>query len=331
MSLAAICLAAAAGLAAQGNAETVPELKLSTAVASAYPLGKAGQRWAEAINVVAAANFRVLLYPGAVLAGRDPGREFQAIAGGAADLAVGSALAWSAQLPALGAYVLPWLTPDASAQEALTADAALFGQVAAAAERQGVVIIAVAPLGERVLATVNGPVTAPAQGAGLRIRAPVTPLLIDALGALAIRVEAMSLADARAALAAGTLDGQEASPSTLVATRIGSTRQKFVTRWGAFADVMVFAVRRAVWEQWTSAMRADVTAAAREAVRDAAAVAHEDAAFADLTRQGITLIRLAPEQRAAFRAAVQPVWEKWTSAIGPDNVAAAKAAVGLPP
>ncbi len=309
----------------------VPELKLSTALAPAYPLGKAGQRWAEIVNDRAAASFRIRQYPGAVLAGRDPGREFQAVAGGAADLAVGSALAWSAQLPALGAYVLPWLAPDAGAQEALTADTVLLGRVAAAAQRQGVVVVAVAPLGERVLATVKGAVTAPAECAGLRIRTTVTPLLMETLGALGIRAEAMSLADARAALAGGSLDGQEALPSTLVATRIGSTRQKFVTRWGAFADVMVFAVRRQVWEQWTSAMRADAVAAAQEAARDAAAPAHEDAAYAELTRQGITLVRLAPAQHAAFRAAVQPVWDKWTSAIGADNVAAAKAAVGLPP
>ncbi len=321
----------AANLAAQGAGDAVPELKLSTALAPAYPLGKAGQLWTEAINVRASSSFRIRQYPGAVLAGRDPRREFHSVANGAADLAVGSALAWSASFPEFGAYVLPWLAPDAQALESLTADAALFERIAAATARAGVILVAVAPLGERVLATVNGAVTAPAEGVGLRIRTVTTPLLMDTLGALGMRAEAMSYAEARAALAGGTLDGQEASPSTLAATRIGSTRQKFVTRWGAFADVMVFAVRRAVWEQWTSAMQADVRAAAQDAARDAAALAHEDAALADLTRQGITLVRLAPAQRALFRAAVQPVWDKWTSAIGADNIAAAKTAAGLPP
>ena len=49
--------------------------------------------------------------------------------------------------------------------------------------------------------------------------------------------------------------------------------------------------------------------------------------MADLTKQGVTLVRLAPSQRAAFRTAVQPVWAKWTGTIGAELVDAAKGAV----
>jgi hypothetical protein len=40
---------------------------------------------------------------------------------------------------------------------------------------------------------------------------------------------------------------------------------------------------------------------------------------------------LTPAQRAAFRTAVQPVWDKWMTAIGPELVAAAQAAVKAAP
>ena len=66
----------------------------------------------------------------------------------------------------------------------------------------------------------------------------------------------MDFAQAQAAFAAGALDGQDAPPSTLAATRAAASGQKFVTRWGAFADQMVFAVRRATWDAWTEAQRA---------------------------------------------------------------------------
>jgi hypothetical protein len=43
---------------------------------------------------------------------RDPAREFLALAEGRADLAMGSALQWSARMPPLAVFALPWLAPD---------------------------------------------------------------------------------------------------------------------------------------------------------------------------------------------------------------------------
>jgi TRAP-type C4-dicarboxylate transport system substrate-binding protein len=314
-------------LAALADVDAQTILKLSTAQGPAFALGRAGERWAQLLNEKAAGAFEVRQFPGAVLAARDPQREFGALRDGAADLAVGGALAWSAQLPAFGAYVLPWLASETSEQEALASDATLRDGVAAAAAQAGVIVIATAPLGERVLATKKNAVRTPADMAGLRLRASGNLLVVETLAALGARADAMSLADAQAAFAAGTLDGQEAPASTLAATRITASGQRFVTRWGAFADVMVFAIRRAVWDGWSAAQRAAAQAAAAEAARDAGALAREDAALADLTKQGVTLVRLAPAQRAAFREAVAPVWSKWTGPIGADLVRAAEAAV----
>ena len=318
---------APAAVAQTAKADTVPELRLSTAQGPAFPLGKAGERWAQLVNEQAGGAFEVKQYPGAVLAGRDPGREFAAVRDGAADLAVGSALAWSGQLPAFGAYVLPWLAAEPREQLALAADGALFGLVAGAAARAGVVVVAVAPLGERVVATTKGAVRAPGDLAGLRLRVPPNQQLIDTYAALGARPESMDFAQAQAAFAAGTLDGQDAPPSTLAATRAAASGQKFVMRWGAYADQMVFAVRRATWDAWTDAQRTRVRAAAVDAAREAAAPSREDVALADLTRQGVTIVQLTSAQRAALRAAVQPVWAKWTDTIGADAVRAAEAAV----
>jgi len=316
---------AIAPVVAQDKTDKPPELKLSTAVAPAFPLGKAGERWAQLINEKAGRAFEVQQYPGAVLSGRDPGREFGALKDGAADLAVGTALAWSSQLPAFGVYALPWLAMEPREQEAVATDIAVRDRVAAEAARAGVVVLAVAPLGERVLATVKGAVRTPAEIGGLHVRVTPIPLVIETFSALGARAEAMGFALAQAAFVAGTLDGQEALPSTLAATRIGATGQKFVTRWGAFADVMVFAVRRPVWDAWSDDQRAFVRAAAVDAARDAGALAREEAAFGELTRQGVTIVKLTPAQRAAFRAAAQPVWDRWTSAIGADLVKGAEA------
>jgi len=327
-----VLLALAPAVGAQTvKVDTVPELRLSTAQGPAFPLGKAGERWAQLVNEQAGGAFEVKQYPGAVLAGRDPGREFGAVRDGAADLAVGSALAWSAQLPAFGAYALPWLAAEPREQMALAADGVLLGLVAGAAERAGVVVVAVVPLGERVVATIKGALRAPGDLAGLRLRVPANQLLIDTYAALGARPEAMDFAQAQAAFAAGALDGQDAAPSTLAATRAAASGQKFVTRWGAYADQMVFAVRRGTWDAWTDAQRARVRAAAVDAAREVAAPSREDVALADLTRQGVTIVQLTAAQRVVLRAAAQPVWAKWTGTIGADLVRAAEAAVASSP
>ncbi|MFO1412526.1 MAG: TRAP transporter substrate-binding protein DctP [Burkholderiales bacterium] len=325
---AAACLCLPGVAAAQGKPA---ELKLSLAQSPAFPLGKAAERWAAALTEAGGGAFEVRLHSGAVLAGRDPLREFSALRGGGADLAVGSALMWSSELPAFGVYALPWLAPEPGQQVALAASADVRDKVAASAALADVIVVGIAPLGERVLATTKGPLATPAEVAGLRVRAVAQPLVIETLAALGLRPASMSAADAQAAFASGALDGQDAPATTLAATRITALGQRYVLRWGAQADVMVFAVRRAVWNGWDEKLRERARSAAADAAREANALAREDEALAALQKQGITIVQPAPAQRAAFRAAVQPVWTKWTSAVGAELVQAAEAAVAAAP
>jgi len=317
----------ASPLQAQDGTAGIPELRLSTALAPTYPLGRAGERWAQLVNEKAGGAFEVRQYPGATLASRDPGREFGALKSGLAELAVGSALAWSAQFAPLGVYAIPWLTGSAREQEALAADASLRESVFAQMAAAGVIGLAVVPLGEHVIATTKAPITAPEDLRALRVRVPPLRSLIDVYTALGASPQSMSFAQAQAALAAGTLDGQDGMPTTLVAARASVFGQKLVTRWGAFTDVMVFAVRKTSWDAWPEDRRALVRAAAEQAAREANALAREDAALAQLTKDGVTILRLSPAQRNAFRDAAQPAIDAWTSSVGAELASAAQAVV----
>lgn len=328
-ALALLASVSLAGLA-PGHAaaqDKAPELKLTLAQSPAFPLGKAAERWAALLGEAGGGAFAVKLYPGAVLMGRDPLREFGVLRDGGADLGVGSALMWSSELPAFAVYALPWLAPEPRQQAALADNADVRDKVAARAALADVVVVAVAPLGERVLATAKGPLAAPADVSGLHVRTVAQPLILETLAALGIRASAMGATDAQAAFASGTLDGQEGMATTLAATRITALGQRYVLRWGGQADAMVFAVRRAVWNGWDERLRERARSAAVEAAREAAAPTREDEALAALVKQGVTIVKPAPAQRAAFRAAVQPVWVKWTAALGTDLVQAAEAAV----
>ena len=312
---------------AQDRSAKPPELRLSTALAPSFPLGRAGERWAQLVNEKAGSAYVVRQYPGATLALRDPGSEFGALKDGLADLAVGSALAWSGQFSPLAVYALPWLAVDAREQEALAADVALRERVFTLMESAGVVGLAIAPLGEHVLATTTAPVATPLACRGLRVRVMPLRSVIDVYVALGALPQAMNFAQAQAALAAGTLDGQDSLPTTLVATRAYASGQKFVTRWGAFADVMVFAVRKASWDAWPEDRRTLVRGAAETAAREANAMAQEEAALAQLTKEGVTIVRVSSAQRAALREAAQPAIDAWINAVGAELVSTARAAV----
>jgi len=314
-------------LRAQERNPKPPELRLSTALSPSYPLGRAGERWAKLVNEKAGAAYEVRQYPGATLAQRDPDREFGALRDGQANLAVGSALAWSAQFPQLAVYSLPWLAPEPREQEALAADVALRQQLFALMESQDVVGLAVAALGEHVIATVKAPIESPADCRGLRVRVMPLRSVLDTYVALGALPQSMGFALTQSALAAGTLDGQDTMPTTLVATRAAASGTRFVTRWGAFADVMVFAVRKADWDAWPDDRRVLVRATAEQAAREANALAREDAALAQLTKEGVTIVRLSSPQRATLRDAAQPAIAAWTAAVGEELVSAARAAV----
>ncbi len=303
------------------------ELRLSVAVAPAFPLGAAAKAWSEALAAAPGARIDAKLHPGAALAQRDPGREFFALRDGQADLAVGSALAWSAQLPEAAVYALPWIAPEPEDLAALVAAPEVAGPLMKRADAAGVVIVAMAPLGHRALATVDRVVRAPADLDGLRLRVTGGPLVVETLAALGARPEAMSFLQAQDALAAGRLDGQDGMPTSFVAARFPATGYRQLARWGAFGDAMLFAVRRPVWDAWSDAQRASAVATARQVARNVGAAAREEAAERELVASGMGETRLTRAGEDAFASAAAKVRAAREAQVGADLVAVAREVV----
>lgn len=326
----AIHIGAAPAFAAADAAQP-PEIKVSVAIGPALPLGKAAARWAELLTEAGDARFAAKLYPGASLAGRDAARELATLQEGKADLAVGSALQWSLQVPALGVFSLPWIAPENRALEALAASEPLRDALASRLASQGVVLVALAPLGHRELATTTRGVRGPADLEGLRVRAWPSPMLHDMLLALGALPQAMPFAEAQAAFANGALDGQEGSPTALAAARAFASGQRQLTAWGATGDAMVFAVRTALWDGWSEPEREAVRRAARQAIAETGALAREEAAVRRLAQNGMAVVRITAAGHDAFRAAVKDVVARWREAIGGDVVGLAERALAEMP
>ena len=319
----------AATVAAEERSGARPEpLKLSTALGPAYPLGKAGEIWATLIRERSGGRLAVAHFPGATLSSRDPAREFGALRDRTFELAVGSTFAWSAQVTQLSVLSLPWLVPGARELEALL-DGELGKRLSVILEAAGVVPVAWAANGFIELAS-KMPVHKPADLAGMQIRVQPLPLIEETLAALKARPSAMSVADARAALESGRLDGQETSVAAYSASRLYAGPLVHLQVWHAHANALVFAVNRSVWDSWSEPDRQLVREAARDASKQALAMARrqdDDGALAKLGTQGAIVTRLTSAGRDAFREAARAVYDRWTPIIGSELVEAAEAGI----
>lgn len=324
------CLRALAMVAAStrvANAtDDVSEAKLSVAVGPALPLGKAAERWIEHLQAPGDAPVAAKLHPGASLAGRDPARELPALRDGLADLAVGSALQWSLQVPSFGVFALPWRAPEDRQLDAIARDPAVLDLLRARLAAAGAHLVALAPLGYREIATIARPIRAPEDLAGLRLRAAPSPLLHDVLRSLGAVPQTMPYAEAQGRFARRELDGQEGAPTALAAAGVTSSGHRHVTDLGGVGDAMVFAVRAATWASWTPAQRQRAAAAATRAVAETDALGREQAALRQLAAQGAAVLRLTSAGQQAFRAAVRDADARWQEVVGADVVRAADSA-----
>src|SRR5262249_49237699 len=162
--------------------ESSAEIKLSTALGPAYAQGRAGEVWAALISERSAGRLVVKHSPGATLAQRDPAGEVPALRDGAIDLAVGSSLAWSAQVPALNLLALPGLVPDDAVLETLLAGET-GKRLSASVDAAGVVPLLLSANGLSALATREA-IHKPSDLGGLRIRVQASPIAADMLSAL---------------------------------------------------------------------------------------------------------------------------------------------------
>lgn len=303
-------------------------LRLSTVLGPSYPQGMAGATWAAQIGERTSGRIATKHFPGATLVGRDSAKEFSALRDGGIELAVGSASAWSLQVPALNVFALPWLVSDDAGTAALLAGDVV-DRLDAALAAAGVVVVAWTADGFQQLAT-KAPARQPSDLKGARIRCRPDPIVVDTLAALGAMPTSATLADARTSLASGVLDGDETTIQAYALTRLDAAGLAHLQLWDAHADVLIFAMNRAAWSALSDADRDIVRAAAQDAVKASAKTREEQsgaAALGELGRRGVAVTRLTAAGKAGFRVATRAVYDKWASAVGIELVASAENAL----
>lgn len=313
-------------------ADYKPEYRLSTVLGPAFTWGKAGERWADLVKQKTEGRINVKLYPGTSLVGGDQTREFSAIRQGVIDLAIGSSINWSPQVKQLNLFSLPFLTPDAKGLDALI-KGEVGKDISTILEKQGVVPLAFGENGFREISNSKHAIKTPADLKGLKIRIVGSPIFIDSFTALGANPTQMSWADAQPALATKAVDGQENPLSVFSIAKLHTLGQSHLSLWGYMADPLIFVVSKQIWNSWSETDRKAVREAAEQAAAENLVAARkgitpgDDALLQSIEKSGVTITRLTPEQRQAFKDATRPVYDKWGATIGKDLVKKAETAI----
>jgi len=327
LALAALILPGAA-VAASYKAE----YKLSTVLGPAFPWGKAGERWSELVKEKTAGRINIKMYPGTSLVNGDQTKEFTALRQGVIDLAIGSTINWSPQVKELNLFSLPFLMPDHKAMDALT-QGAVGKQLFELLATKDVVPLAWGENGFREVSNSKRSIRTPDDLKGLKMRVVGSPLYNDTFTALGANPTQMSWADAQPALSTGAVDGQENPLSIFAAAKLPSLGQKHLTLWGYVADPLIFVVNKEVWNSWSKEDQEAVRAAAVQAGQEEIALSRkgitpeDDSLIKEIKAQGVEVVELSDEQRAAFQKATRPVFDKWAQQIGPELVKQAEASI----
>ena len=324
-------VAAAAGALLFGSiahAQYKDEYTVSTVLPSAFPWGQAADKWVELVNERSEGRINMKIYSNSQLVSGDQTKEFSAMRSGLIDMAVGSTINWSPQVPELNLFSLPFLMPDYAAIDAITQGEA--GEaVFAAIQKRGVTPLAWGENGFRELSNSKRAISEPADVEGLKIRVVGSPLFQDTFNALGANPTQMSWADAKPALTTGAVDGQENPLSVFDVARIDQVGQEHLTLWHYMADPLVFGVSNRVWATFS----ADDQALLKQAAIDAGQWEIEksrselDATLAAIKERGVNVTELTPAQRDAFINATQSVYKEWSPRIGEDLVKQAQQAV----
>ena len=332
-ALAAVGMMTSATLGwAQSPSKYQAEYRLSTVVGTAFPWGKAGEKWAELVKQRTNGRINIKLYPGVSLVAGDQTREFTAIRQGVIDLAIGSTINWSPQIKQLNLFSLPFLMPDYAAIDALT-QGEVGKDLFKVLDKAGVVPLAWGENGFREVTNSKRELRKPEDFKGLKLRVVGSPLFLDTLTALGANPTQMSWADAQPALASGAVDGQENPVTIFTAAKLHTVGQKNVTMWGYVADPLIFVANKEVWEGWTKEDQKIVREAAIDAGKYNIQIAREGMTGADpavlknIESLGVKVVKLTPQERAEFVKVTRPVYDKWAKQIGPDLVKKAEAAI----
>ncbi|WP_029005857.1 TRAP transporter substrate-binding protein [Azorhizobium doebereinerae] len=294
-------------------------IKFSHVVAPDTPKGKGADKFKELAEKYTAGKVKVEIYPNSQLY-KDK-EEMEALQLGAVQMLAPSL----AKFGPLGArafevFDLPYIFPDKDVLQKVTQGEVgkkLFEKL----EPKGIKGLAYWDNGFKIMSA-NTPLVKPTDFQGLKMRIQSSKVLEAQFRALGALPQVMAFSEVYQAMQTGVVDGSENTPSNMY-TQKHYEVQKYalVTNHGYIGYAVI--VNKSFWDGLPADTRAQLEKAMAEATVYANSISQteNDDALAEMKKSGRIAIRVpTPEETAAFRKALEPVYGEMASRIGQDTI-----------
>jgi C4-dicarboxylate-binding protein DctP len=315
-------LAAAAALALAPFAAAAQDpivIKFSHVVTPDTPKGKGAEKFKELAEKYTNGKVKVEVYPNSQLY-KDK-EEVDALQLGAVQMLAPSL----AKFGPLGArefevFDLPFILPSKAALRKVT-EGDLGKRLFKKLESKGIVGLGYWDNGFKVMSA-NKPLRMPEDFRGLKMRIQSSKVLEAQMRALGAIPQVMAFSEVYQGLQTGVVDGSENTPSNMY-TQKHHEVQKFITLSDhGYIGYAVIANKK-FWDGLPGDVRGQLEKAMAEATAYANQISQteNDEALAEIKKSGRSeLIELTPEQKAAWRKALEPVYADMASRVGKETI-----------
>lgn len=318
-------LACAAVLSCAGLAQAADPIiiKFAHVVADNTPKGQGALLFKQLAEARLPGKVKVEVYPNSSLFG--DGKEMEALLLGDVQLLAPSLAKFEHYAKPVQIFDLPFLFDDMAAVDRFQngpAGRALLTSM----EDKNITGLAYWHNGLKVMSA-NKPLHKPADARGLKFRVQASAVLEEQFKAVRANPRKMSFAEVYQGLQTGVVNGTENTWSNYHSQKVHEV-QKYITMSDhGLIDYMVITNTK-FWKGLPDDVRSELAAILAEVSVEVNRQADElnQSAKQDIAAAGTTeIIELSPQQRAEWREAMRPVWQKFEGDIGAELIQAAEA------
>jgi C4-dicarboxylate-binding protein DctP len=306
---------AALALIGPASAQSPIVIKFSHVVAADTPKGKATEKFKELAEKYTEGKVKIEVYPNSTLY-KDK-EELEALQLGAVQMLAPS----NSKFGPIGVrefevFDLPYILPDLTTLRKVT-DGPLGAKLLKLLEPKGMTGLAYWDNGFKQM-TANKKLIVPADYRGVKFRIQSSKVLEAQFRALGAIPQVMAFGEVYQALQTGVVDGQENTTSNIYTQKMHEV-QKYMTMTNHGYIGYVVVVNKKFWD----GLPADIRAQCEKAMKEATAFGNgqsakeNDDALDQIKKAGKTeILALTPDQDAAMRKAMDPVYKDVASRVG---------------
>jgi C4-dicarboxylate-binding protein DctP len=318
---------AALAIAAPAEAQSPIVIKFSHVVAPNTPKGKGADKFKELAEKYTNGKVKVEVYPNSTLY-KDK-EELEALQLGAVQMLAPSNSKFGPMgIKDFEVFDLPFLLPDLASLRKVT-EGPIGKRMLKLMEPKGMIGLAYWDNGFKQMSA-NKPLRVPADYKGLKFRIQSSKVLEAQFRALGAIPQVMAFSEVYQALQTGVVDGQENTPSNMYTQKMHEV-QKYTTLSNHGYIGYVVVTNKKFWDGLPADVRGQLEKAMKEATDYTNHIsAQENAdALAEMKKSGKTeFITLKPEEVAAMKKALNPLYEDMGKRVGKKVIDEVVATVG---